>query len=437
MMSGSIESAAAPAKPRTEKKAKSNSKISGKKQTKTTEKSRSQSAVKRERKQNEKEIKQTRAAINDNSRRTRENLDRLNNLDAQITRQENAITTLNSRLDSINNGIATSENDIRQIERDVARLRAEVRKSLRDMRAARRRISSVAFVFSASDFNSARKRYAYLKKLQDARDRKIRQLRDRLALLDKHRAELLTLQNYHSATLNKLSVAKQVMQTQQGEALELGRQLTAEGRNLQIILAEKRQRAAQLDAELNRIIEAEARAAAEARKKKKPAQNPDKRQNGTNGKPQKHHNSQISGNADAERTLSGPFAHNKGRLLFPVAGQYTITGTFGRSTHHGLAIDNSGIDIATAPGTKARAIFDGQVASVFMIPTYHTVVIIRHGGYLTVYAGLSSINVAKGQKVHTGQNIGTIWTNPEMGRTELHFEVRHERTKLNPLQWVR
>ena len=81
---------------------------------------------------------------------------------------------------------------------------------------------------------------------------------------------------------------------------------------------------------------------------------------------------------------------------------------------------------------------DGTVTSIFMMPTYHNVIIVRHGGYLTVYAGLTNISVSKGQKVKAGQTLGTIWTNPDAGnRTELHFEVRHERTKLNPLEWVR
>ena len=38
----------------------------------------------------------------------------------------------------------------------------------------------------------------------------------------------------------------------------------------------------------------------------------------------------------------------------------------------------------------------------------------------------------------TGQRPNISVTNPDAGnRTELHFEVRHERTKLNPLEWVR
>ncbi len=424
---------------KTSGKSKTRKKSSGKRNSSSkTSKTRTQSVVNRERRQTEQEIKQTRQAINENTRKTRQNLDRLNNLDAQISRQESTISSLSTRLDTINTRISYSEDSIAAIEGQVAQLRSELREDLRGMRSHRRRVNSLAFIFSAQDFNTASHRYSYLRQLRTARSRKIAALRDALALLDARRAALLTLQQQHSSTLTQLNMARQMMETQQGQARQLARQLSAEGRSLQQILAEKRRRAQQLDAELNRIIEAEAQAAAAAERKRQQRNNTASTSGNTSSGNSGRQTGGKTGTAEADRRLSGPFSSNKGRLLFPVAGNYTITGTFGRSTRHGMAIDNSGIDISVAPGTKARAVFDGTVTSVFMMPTYHNVVIIRHGGYLTVYAGLTGITIAKGQQVRSGQNIGTIWTNPDAdNRTELHFEVRHERTKLNPLQWVR
>ena len=50
--------------------------------------------------------------------------------------------------------------------------------------------------------------------------------------------------------------------------------------------------------------------------------------------------------------------------------------------------NNSGIDIQTAPGTDARAVFNGEVTRVFVVPGYNNSVIVRHGNYLTVYSKL-------------------------------------------------
>ena len=63
---------------------------------------------------------------------------------------------------------------------------------------------------------------------------------------------------------------------------------------------------------------------------------------------------------------------------------------------------------------------------------------LRHGNYLTVYAGIDNLSVKKGDKVKAGQTLGSIYSDPDdSNRTVLHFEVRRERAKLNPEDWVK
>ena len=142
----------------------------------------------------------------------------------------------------------------------------------------------------------------------------------------------------------------------------------------------------------------------------------------------------------AEKKLSDDFAGNRGRLPFPVAGRYTIVGTFGEQQHQELKYvrtNNSGIDIQTNPGAEARAVFNGEVTRVFVVPGYNNSVIIRHGNYLTVYSNLSQVYVKAGDKVSTRQTIGKIFTDTESGNaTILHFQLWKEKTKLNPTPWL-
>ena len=148
----------------------------------------------------------------------------------------------------------------------------------------------------------------------------------------------------------------------------------------------------------------------------------------------------TSGNAES-RALSGSFESNRGRLLFPVRGRYTIVKGFGRQTHPDLpnvVTDNPGIDIAASEGAKARSIFEGTVSGIFSQDGYNKVVMVRHGSYISIYANLSSINVRMGEKVRANQDLGTIYRDPEYGnKPVLHFELRRERAKLNPMQWIR
>lgn len=139
--------------------------------------------------------------------------------------------------------------------------------------------------------------------------------------------------------------------------------------------------------------------------------------------------------------ISGDFESNRGRLPYPVAGRYRIVKHFGRQRHPELKYietDNSGIDIEVGSGAAARAIFPGKVSAIFHQPGFNTIVMVRHGNYLTIYAGLGSIAVKTGDSVKPNQTIGTVFADPDDGgRSILHFEIRKEKNKLNPEEWLR
>ncbi len=124
-----------------------------------------------------------------------------------------------------------------------------------------------------------------------------------------------------------------------------------------------------------------------------------------------------------------------------MAGKYKIVRAYGRQQHPELphvTTENSGIDIEVAPGSTARAIFNGKVSAIFRQPGFNTIVMIRHGSYLTVYANLGDILVKNGEEVKAGQTIGRVYADPDDGnRSILHFELRKEREKLNPTAWVK
>ena len=89
-------------------------------------------------------------------------------------------------------------------------------------------------------------------------------------------------------------------------------------------------------------------------------------------------------------------------------------------------------------GTSARAVFAGKVSYIFKQDGFNSIVMVRHGRYITIYAGLATVAVKQGDSVKAGQTLGSIYSDPDDGnRTKLHFEIRNERQKLNPTQWVR
>ena len=116
-----------------------------------------------------------------------------------------------------------------------------------------------------------------------------------------------------------------------------------------------------------------------------------------------------------------------------------ISGHFGKQQHpvySQVTMDNKGIYLQTTAGSKARAVYKGEVTSCFMIANTYAV-IIQHGNYRTVYSNLSKLNVKQGDKVDTKQTIGTIFTDAEQDqKTELYFQIYKDRDILNPELWI-
>jgi murein DD-endopeptidase MepM/ murein hydrolase activator NlpD len=117
----------------------------------------------------------------------------------------------------------------------------------------------------------------------------------------------------------------------------------------------------------------------------------------------------------------------------------TITDQFGVHSHPVLKhikVRNDGVGISTRDGSTARAVFDGEVTKIIIIPGAGKAVIIRHGDYLTVYGNLKDVYVTSGDKVKIKQILGEILNN--RGKTELQFEIRKgvEATPLDPSMWL-
>jgi len=96
---------------------------------------------------------------------------------------------------------------------------------------------------------------------------------------------------------------------------------------------------------------------------------------------------------------------------------------------------NNGIDIALSKKSEIKAVFNGVVKQVIVMPGYNQCVLIQHGNYFTFYCKLKSVDVKAGEKVKTGDVIGKVDT--INGETQLHFEVWQKTKPQNPQMWLR
>ena len=443
-------------------------------------------SIKNEQKAIASQVKETNRALTDNKRETERNLNRLNNLQHRMAESRNAIDASQTDIDSIDKVIDTYTDTLLSLTARLDAMRTSYARALKRQQLYPDVNSPLAFIFSASSVNEAYRRMRYLRQFDAWRSRKTAELTGAANEVAAARTSLQSARDERTLTLNQLKNQRDILEREQAATDSIVKVLRKQGSGLRAVLDEKQRRAEALDRELDRLI-AEEQARAEAERKRKEAQRKEaerkrkeaerkeaerKRKeaeskkeqsettkattatgnaSGTTTPPQSapakttvpaQTTAPLDTEAEAERKLTGSFVANKGKLLFPVAGRYRIVRGYGLQNHPELKhvkTNNSGIDIEVAPGTDARAIFAGRVSAIFILPGYANIVMVRHGEYISLYANLASVYVTKGQDVKAGQPLGRILTGSEEegGATTFHFELRKERNKLNPLEWVK
>ena len=126
-----------------------------------------------------------------------------------------------------------------------------------------------------------------------------------------------------------------------------------------------------------------------------------------------------------------------GKMMWPVDGK--VSSPFGkwRGKHK-----HEGIDIPMPGGTPIRAARSGIVArtgnnSTIGFRGYGNFVMVDHGGSVrTFYAHCSRIAVVEGQRVMQGQIIGYVGSTGRSTANHLHFEVRINNAKVNPVPYL-
>ena len=136
--------------------------------------------------------------------------------------------------------------------------------------------------------------------------------------------------------------------------------------------------------------------------------------------------------------VSADFDNAFGSLPWPVRNGI-IAQKFGSVEDKELKIvtTNNGIDISVPASTAVRAVSGGKVVQIAFLPTFGNIVIIRHPkSYLTVYANLGQLQVAKDDLIKSQQLIGVSGKMAE-GGSVVHFEIWKGRVKQNPQKWLR
>jgi septal ring factor EnvC (AmiA/AmiB activator) len=386
------------------------------------------SGLKKERQAVMKDIAETKKQIENNKSTLKSALSRLNLIDRNINSQKKLIGLLNEEMNFIDASIREKETQIATLEKDLQKrkdLYATAMKKIYMHRNDAR--DNLLFILASDGFTQTVHRIAWLKEYSAWGRRQGEEIVRRQEVIETEKNVLLDSRKEKSALLEERRNQEQTLRNEEQAKRQEIQSLEKDKQRLQSALQKKQKQADALNRQIENII-------AEATRK-------------SNAAPQKNETkeerkAEVKGGyamTAAEQKLSSGFAANRGRLPMPVKGKYRITEYFGVHQHRDLSrvtVRNNGIEIETTAGNEARAVFDGTVSNIFILPGYNSSVILRHGNYLTLYANLSKVNVRTGDRVKTGQSLGSIFTDIEDGTASLHFELWKEMTKLDPLPWL-
>ena len=135
---------------------------------------------------------------------------------------------------------------------------------------------------------------------------------------------------------------------------------------------------------------------------------------------------------------SVPFKELKGKLPWPIEGK--VISRFGTYQNPNLktVTENTGIDIHGSEGTEVRSIYDGIVTTVTYIRGYGNTVILDHGdGFYSVYTHVTDVEVEENSYVNARDIIAHVGDSGSLEGTKLHFEIWGNKDTLNPELWLK
>lgn len=371
--------------------------------------------LKKEKEKTSQEIEYINHLLKETDQNTKTSINRLTILERKIRLQESLISNINYELGYLDSTIVRTSRNLDSLSADLELVKNRYAGMIRYARRNQDQNNQLLFFLSADDFNQAYKRFIYLRQYADYRRTQASEITKLKGQLGAMMEDLGRKKTDKQQLLSSRISQSDTYARQKAEQKEYYSALQKKEKDLRKKLENQQKIASKLEQEIEKIIAEEARKIAQ-----KAAKEP-----GVKPSPER-------------KNLSDNFSQNKGKLPWPLQ-KGLITDHFGE--HPDLVLKhvikrNSGIDITTQSGSRARAVFKGEVTKVLAL-SGNWAIILRHGSYLTVYSNLSSVSVQVGQKVDTKQELGTVFTDKEDdNRTVLKFQLWYENSKLDPEKWL-
>ena len=345
----------------------------------------------------------------DNASRSSTMLADLNLIRKKVANRKELVSQSDRQIRNLNDGIYLTQLEINKINRRIETLTEHYSKLV--LSAYKNRDARVWYMYmlASDNLGQALRRFGYFRNLSDQMKDEAQKIRAAKAELEEEKEKLSKMKKDAEAVKAERVRELDSLRKDEAKADKVVSQLKKDRRTYQNQLNAKKREIQALNQEIERLISAAMKG---------------------NSSPS------SSGKTVVDQKLAAEFVKNKGKLPWPVEG--AVVGRFGSHKHPVYNIvmpPNNGFDLAVSKGEEAKAVFDGVVRQVMVLPGYNQCVMIDHGDYFTLYCKLRNVKVKADDKVKTGDVLGTVDT--INGQTLLHFELWKGKTPHNPENWLK
>ncbi|KAA6339171.1 Murein hydrolase activator EnvC [termite gut metagenome] len=370
----------------------------------------------------QKEIVQTESLLNNTKKDVSNQLNVLNTLTGQIRVRKQYISTINNDLSTINNELNKLTVQLKGLRNDLSVKKKNYEASVQYLYKNKTIEEKLMFILATEDLRQTYRRLRYVREYATYQRLQGEDIFRKQEQIKRKASELAEAKNVQNTLLSESEQEKEKLEQQEQQKRRIVNNLQSKQKSLQNEIDKKKREVAQLNTRIDKIVIDEME---RVRTRADKSPNPSKGQKAMD---------------KADFTASQDFASQRGKLPMPITGTSIIVSQYGQYNVQGLKsvkLDNKGVDIQGQPGANARAVFDGKVVAVFQLNGLFNI-LIRHGNYISVYCNLSSTSVRQGEDVKAEQLIGKVFSDSAKNkRTLLHFQLRVEKEKLNPEEWLR
>lgn len=374
-----------------------------------------------------KEISENKSRLEAEKKKEKSVLTQINQQKQLIQLRQKLLNTTAKQTRILSDEIYLTQLEMNKLNRELKVLKEDYEKMIVKSYKSRNEQSRIMFILSAENFLQAYKRIQYMKQYAGFRKMQGEEIKEKQSKLAQAEKRLSESKKEKEVVLVQTEKEKQELEKEKQEQERLVKLIQKDKKKLAAEIDKKQKEAKDIDKKIKQIIAAEIAAANKRNAEKSGTTAP---KTGTTAA------SKFVLTAEG-KIESNNFKANKGKLPWPVEKGFISLphGDQPHPVHKNLTIHNSGVEISTEPGSSARAVFAGEVLQVQVISANNKAVYIKHGDFITVYLNLSSVSVAKGQKVNIKQNIGKIHTDSS-GKAVIKFLVLQNTTTLNPEAWL-